>query len=152
MVGLLKQLSIVAGSYEAAFCSRHRWRLVGPMLTHLVEELIRADGLDRGAMIELALAARHQAQSAAEQRGKGRSPGERYDRNAWPEIERIGRLLFFLTFDKLLAEAPADEVAFMKQLADELRRRERQAALRAAMLAKRQWRRRRAMAKPKRQP
>src|SRR6185312_3687441 len=67
MVGLLKQLSIVAGSYEAAFCSRQRWRLVGPMLTHLVEELIRADGLDRGAMIERALAARHRTQSAAEQ-------------------------------------------------------------------------------------
>lgn len=49
----------------------------------------------------------------------------------------IGRLLFFLRFDKLLAEAPADETALMKRLPDELRRSEPEAVLRcAAMLAK----------------
>lgn len=66
----------------------------------------------------------------------------------------IGRLLFFLSFDKLLAEAPADETALMKRLPDELRRSEPEAVLRyAAMLAKQRGpRRRKAMAKAKRQP
>jgi hypothetical protein len=104
------------------------------MLGELVESLILADHLDRDAMIERSLRARRRAERAAEEICGRRRRGDLsalHDRMGWAEVERIGRLLFFLRFDKVPGGASAEEIALINRIAEELQRRQTLRHLRA---------------------
>jgi hypothetical protein len=95
------------------------------MFSELVESLIIATDLDRNALIERVTDARCEAQVAAERLSRLRRLGDLAalaDLGAWAVVERIGRLLFFLRFEKVPSGASAEDVALINRLDEELQR------------------------------